>query len=144
MREVGKKLQLLLEQQMQVRVRAGADKLMPKHHWCFDIAECLVQHDDPMLLDTFGTERLHLRVNMVAENCKNIGVFDEYVLAGVTNAHAHPLTFAGAVDPVHLVGPTSRMPGAPNILLASACQNSGEHLHVGDVCFRGLPGGWFL
>ena len=42
---------------------------------------------------------------------------------------------------MHLVGPQSRMPGAPNILVASGCQCYGEHFQVGDFCFRGAEVG---
>ena len=56
-----------LEQQMQIRVRAsGTTGLKPKHHWAFDVAECLAIDDTKILLDTFGTERMHRRVKKVA------------------------------------------------------------------------------
>ena len=38
----------------------GVDKLKPKHHWMFDVAEML-QHTEAVL-DAFIIERLHLRV----------------------------------------------------------------------------------
>ena len=144
LREVGEKLMPLLEQQLRLRVQTlGNARVKPKHHWCFDIAQCMLQ-GDPMLLDTFGTERLHLRVKHIAENCRYLHAYEDYVMAGVTNVHMNSLEFPGGGSPVHLVGKQSRMPGAPNILLASGCQCHGEHFHVGDFCFRGSSGLWVV
>ena len=85
----------LLEQQLRLRVQTlGNARVKPKHHWCFDIAECMLQ-GDPMLLDTFGTERLHRRVKSIAENCKSLVAYESYVMAGVTNVHMNSLEFPG-------------------------------------------------
>ena len=131
----------LLEQQLCLRVQSlGNTRVKPKHHWCFDIAECMLQ-GDPMLLDAFGTERLHLRVKNIAENCCNLQAYEDYVMACVTNVHMNSLEFPGGASPVHLVGPQSVMPGAQHIRLASGCQCHGEQFHVGEFCFRGAEVG---
>ena len=144
LRDVGEKLMHLLEQQLRLRVQTlGNARVKPKHHWCFDIAECMLQ-GDPMLLDTFGTERLHRRVKNIAENCKSLVAYESYVMAGVTNVHMGSLEFPGWGSPVHLVGPQSRMPGAPNIIVASGCQCHGEHFHAGELCVRGSSGVWVV
>ena len=87
LRELCEPLTQLLEKQMQLRQRLSA-RVVPKHHWAFDIAECFSQTELPILLDTFGTERLHLRTKAVAEHVDNMGAFEESVLSRVVALHA--------------------------------------------------------
>ena len=70
-REAGRQLLLILEEHMQSHVRVhGGQYVIPKSHWAFDIAECMVA--DGFLVDAFTLERLHLRVKAVATNCKKL------------------------------------------------------------------------
>ena len=42
---------------------------------------------------------------------------------------------------MELIGPTSQMPVAPDIIVAEACRHCGTTLHAGDVCTRGDEAG---
>ena len=120
---------------LRVQVLGLSHVVRPKHHWAFSVAECMSSEDH--LLDTFGTERLHLRARSVAENCDNLQVFERYTMAGVTNMHYHSLE-AMSLSEVHLVGPTAQMPGSASIMVASGCRCNGEHLHIDNYCYRGF------
>ena len=138
-RSAGQQLQLLLEQHMRSHVEtSGNARVRPKGHWAFDIAEGM--QSDEFLLDSFGTERLHLRVKRVAEHCTNTDCYDEYVMQGVTNQHLNSLAERG-VATVAMVGPVAQMPGAPDICIGDKCQYFGESFSVGDFVFRGASVG---
>ena len=122
---------------LRVQVLGLSHVVRPKHHWAFDIAECMLS--DEHLLDAFGTERLHLRARVVAESCDNLQAFERYSMAGVTNMHYHSLENLQLSD-VQLVGPTCKMPGSATIMVASSCRCLGEHLHIENFCCRGLSG----
>ena len=102
----------------------------------FDIAQCMVS--DGFVVDAFTLERLHLRAKMVAENCKNLAIFEDVVMAGITNAH-----FGSMADTehwsssCHLVGALAPMPGEPNIVVADRAQYHSEQFVVGDFVYRG-------
>ena len=134
-RDAGRQLLALLQQHLQKHVEAhGNGRVRPKTHWAFDIAECMQQ--DEMLLDAFGTERLHLRVKGVAEHCKNIVAYEKSVMSGITNVHLNSLAHRG-VSTVAMLGATTCMPGAPDIRVAQKSQCFGDHFNVGDFVFRG-------
>ena len=136
LRELSEPLTQLLEKQMQLRQRLSA-RVVPKHHWAFDIAECFSLTDIPMLLDTFGTERLHLRVKHVAELTDNMAQFESAVMARLVRLHGSSLV--DRWDPTsQLLGKTAPMPGEPNILVADGCRHYGSTYHVHDFCIRGL------
>ena len=68
-RDAGRQLLAVLEEYMQQRAKLhGSRGVVPKHHWAFDIAECMVS--DGFVVDAFAMERLHRRVKPVAEHVK--------------------------------------------------------------------------
>ena len=138
LQDLSQPLMQLLEKQMQLRVRASA-RVVPKHHWAFDIAECFSQTELPILLDTFGTERLHLRTKAVAEHVDNMGTFEESVLSRVVALHASSLEdrWAPTAD---LLGKSVPLPDDPNVVVADGCRHYGATYHVHDFCYRGLRG----
>ena len=141
-REAGRQLLLTLEEHMQSHVRVhGGQYVIPKSHWAFDIAECMVA--DGFLVDAFTLERLHLRVKAVATNCKNLTVYEKSVMAGVTNAHVNLMDDTKDWgSPCNLLGPVTDWPGAPNISIADTAQYYSEVFMVDSFVFRGFVGGW--
>ena len=136
-REAGRQLLAVLEEYMQQRAKLrGSRGVVPKHHWAFDIAECMVS--DGFLVDAFALERIHRRVKPVAEHVTRLQTFEQSVMAGVTNAH-----FGQMVDnedwssSCHLLGSLAPMPGAPNIVIADRAVYHSEEFAVGDFVYRG-------
>ena len=71
-REAGRQLLLVLEEHLQSHVRVHGDRLViPKSHWAFDIAQCMVV--DGFVVDAFTLERLHLRVNGGRDKLQRLG-----------------------------------------------------------------------
>ena len=136
LRELSEPLTQLLEKQMQLRQRVSS-RVLPKHHWAFDIAECFSQTDMPILLDTFGTERLHLRVKSVAEQCDNLPHFEASVMSRMLQLHMSSIADRWAPT-AELLGATAPMPGEPNVVVADGCRHYGATYHVHDFCYRGL------
>ena len=138
LRDLSQPLTQLLEKQMQLRRMTDA-RVVPKHHWAFDIAECLSQTDIPILLVTFGTERMHLRAKYVAELCNSMQTFEESVLSRVVALHASSLEdrWAPTAD---LLGKSVPLPDDPNVVVADGCRHYGATYHVHDFCYRGLRG----
>ena len=139
-REGGRLLQATLEQHLQNHVKLnGNDKVKPKNHWAFDIAECM-QQGEP-LLDLFATERLHLRAKQVSQYACKLQYYDDMVMRGICNVHFNHLTNHG-VFTTAMSGATARMPGAAQIIVAQQCTYFGEQFEAGDFVFRGTPLGW--
>ena len=138
LQDLSQPLMQLLEKQMQLRQRLSAG-VVPKHHWAFDIAECFSQTEIPILLDTFGTERLHLRTKVVAEHVDDMRTFEESVLSRVVALHASSLEdrWAPTAD---LLGKSVPLPDDPNVVVADGCRHYGATYHVHDFCYRGLRG----
>ena len=135
-RDGGRQLQAVLEQHLQSHVRtSGNGRVRPKTHCGFDIAECMQQ--DEMLLDCFMLERLHLRARGGASHCKRLDVYEESVMAGITNAHLNTLGSQG-ISTVALVGGTASLPGAPSITISDKCEYFGEFFQVDDFVIRGV------
>jgi len=73
-----------VEQHLALHIAAyGTDKVKPKHHWMFDVAETL--KDLNVVVDAFIVERLHLRVKRQADPIKELRVYEKATLAGVIN-----------------------------------------------------------
>ena len=108
----------------------GSNRLRPKTHWGFDIAECLMTDD--VLIDAFTTERLHLRAKAVAQHCKYLGTYESAVMAGIVNAHVRAL--AGHIGPAGLEGQTAQF---ENWVLADKLRYYGLYIQVSDLVFRG-------
>ena len=121
---------------MQLRVRAGAS-LKPKHHWAFDVAECLASDESKFLLDTFGTERMHRRAKSVAENCTRLDVFEVYVMSGLVNMHLN-YNDAAWREGIELVGNMEAI--ADTLIVSSGVSVKGELLRCDEFCSRGWIG----
>ena len=107
----------------------GPDKVRPKAHWLFDVAEQLQRH--PLVFDAFIVERLHLRVKHVAEPVKNTTTFEKSVLAGVVNRQAQGLEqheFASG-----LRGQTAPFPGCIGAFIADRMDVDSLTVSVDDV-----------
>ena len=137
--DAGRQLLTLLELHLESHMKAhgGNGRVRPKTHWAFDIAQCMMSDD--YLMDTFTTERLHLRAKGVADNVKKLDCFEASVMAGITNVHFRMLS--EEAGPVGLVGATMAMPGAPHVTMADKCKYFGVYVKVGDFVFRGTVAG---
>ena len=63
----------------------GEDRVKPKFHWMFDVAEHMSRDD--ILMDQFIVERLHLLVKHHAERCDNpTKRYERAVLSGVLHS----------------------------------------------------------
>ncbi len=107
----------------------GASSIKPKHHWMFDIAGQLSRQ--PVVIDCFVVERLHLRVKPLAEQVQNTRRFEKSVMSSVLTAHGNSLREAHFCNG-GLLGPTSPLPGT-TASVADALEVSGLRLAVGDV-----------
>ena len=135
LRQVGKLMLGILEQQMQLRVRTGgAASLKPKHHWAFDVAECLATDDSRYLLDTFCTERMHRRVKKIAGNCSRLEVFEPYVMSGLVNTHLNYSDDAWRAG-VGLRGKTETL--HDGLIVSSGINVKGEFMSCDEFCSRG-------
>ena len=135
-REAGRRLLQVLEQHMQHAKAHDSARIVPKYHWAFDIAQCMVA--DGFIVDAFTLERLHIRVKGVATNCKNLTCYEESVMAGCTNAHFGSLEDDERwASSCRLLGAVAAMPGAPNMFVADRCQYLSEVFAVDSFVFRG-------
>ena len=72
------------ERHLELHVAAyGVDRVKPKHHWMFDVAEMM--QDTQVIIDAFIIERLHLRAKRQADPIKELRVYEKATLAGVIN-----------------------------------------------------------
>ena len=137
MAEAGSRLRTALEAHMAQHIRAyGLDKIRPKSHWSFDIADFLER--DEFLFDCFIIERLHLRVKAVAENIKNLHTSERSVMSGIVNDQVRRLR----VDSLSsgLLGRTAKLLGFPDVLLADHLDLQGFCVAVDDYVFYGNVG----
>ena len=142
-RDAGRQLLAVLEEYMQQRAKLhGNSGILPKHHWAVDIAQCMVS--DGFVVDAFALERIHLRAKAVAENCKNLRIFESTVMAGIANAHFGEMVQTQDWSAsCHLLGALARMPGAPNVVVADRALYHTEMFAVGDFVYRGFWVGGF-
>ena len=135
-REAGRKLELVLQQHMELLHNLGEARLRPKLHWAFDVAECLAKDD--FLVDAFTLERLHLRVKDVANLRHNLQDYETSVMHAVTTRHLNQMTGAEAwASPCKFIGQECALPGSPNIMLAEKAKHYGETFSVGNFACRG-------
>ena len=111
----------------------GPDGVKPKSHWAFDVADHLA--DDPVVIDTFTIERLHLRVRTAAEHIKHLDGYEGSVLARVINDQARTMQEEGFA--YGLVGRTAPFPGLPSARIADSLEANGVHIATGDLVSRG-------
>ena len=110
----------------------GADRVKPKHHWAFDVAEQLPEHG-LHLMDAFVVERLHLRARSVADHVSNTKVFEQALCTGLLNAQSHALQ--GDRVTLGLVGKCLRtdVGDIPQALVADAMRIGGRYIEVDAV-----------
>ena len=133
--ECGRQLRRAIAEHIQQHTRTyGLDKMRPKNHWAFDIADVL--EIATWLFDCFIIERLHLRVKAVAENCKCNESYERSVLSGVVNAHAR----RASETTMHstLIGKSAPFPGLANAFIADHVDMNGLRVSVGDYVFHGI------
>ena len=114
------------------KVQCGEDGLTPKSHWAFDIADQLAE--DPVVVDTFAIERLHLRVKAAAEHIKHLDGYEESVLSRVVNDQARA---AQSMSTTGLAGHTAPFPRLPSATVSDRLEAEGVHVHIGDIVMRG-------
>ena len=118
-----------------MRTHAGGDdRVRPKTHWGFDVAECL-QRDD-FVFDCFATERLHQRAKAVAQHCKNLTTYETSVMSGITNSHVRML--ASHVGPAGLEGEIADFHGW---VVADKLRYYGVFVQVDNFVVRGAAMG---
>ena len=71
----------------------GGERVVPKMHWCFDLAEQL--RDSDFMMDAFVIERLHLRARAIADHVQATTVMESSVCAGLVNVQANAMTTVG-------------------------------------------------
>ena len=134
MARAGGRLKAALVDHMEAHQRAhGAEKIKPKAHWAFDVAEQLTQDD--YLFDAFIIERLHLRVRNIAENIKLNHSFERSVLSGVLNDHARRALDAN--EGGGLIGAVAPLPQVDGAFVADKLEFGGFRVAVSDYVFRG-------
>ena len=111
----------------------GEDRVKPKHHWAFDIADQLMR--DTWLFDAFVVERLHLRVRASAENVKNLSMYSSSVLSGIVNYHSH--IAESCLPGCGLTGKTFSPHRHADVLLSDHMDVGGKTFSVGDFVGRG-------
>ena len=86
-----------VQRQMEQFILAnGGERVTPKMHWCFDLAEQL--RDSDFMMDAFVIERLHLRARAVADHVQNTSVMESSVCAGLVNVQANAATTMGGLE----------------------------------------------
>ena len=111
----------------------GDAHIRPKHHWAFDVCDQL--EADPMVIDAFTLERLHLRIRCQADRCCTLHNYEDTVLAGVTNVQSARAEVAA--DAIALVGKVERFPGMPSVSVSDAACCNGSAFKVGSYVCRG-------
>ena len=111
----------------------GLEKIKPKHHWAFDVAEQMAS--DETIFDAFVVERLHLRVKKVVEHLTTLGSLERSALSGAVNDHARRA--AEATHGCGLLGRTAPFPEMPTATVADSLEVGGFRCSVGDLIFRG-------
>ena len=111
----------------------GENKIRPKHHWAFDVAQQM--QGDESVFDAFIVERLHLRVKRVTENITSMVSFETATLSGVLNSHARSL--ATRKDTSGLHGRTTSSSMFQGATIADSMELGGFECAVNDVVFLG-------
>ena len=100
--------------------------------WAFDVAD---QHaTDPVVVDSFVVERLHLRVRAAAEHVKKLEGYERTVLSRVLNDQARALQIVATRG---LIGVRASFPGLPSATVSDRMEVDGVHVAVGDFVRRG-------
>ena len=132
--EASVRLRLALTEFLKEHVaQHGVERVRPKHHWAFDIAETMAT--DHFLFDAFVIERLHLRVRNIADNVSCMASFERSVLSGVLNDHARRAS--SCVSGGGLLGQSAPFPDVPTALISDKLEWGGFRAAVGDVVFYG-------
>ena len=110
----------------------GSHGLKPKSHWAFDVADQLAT--DPVIVDAFVVERLHLRVRAAAEHVRKLEGYERTVLSRVLNDQARALQIVATRG---LIGVRAPFPGLPSATVSDRMEVDGVHVAVGDFVRRG-------
>ena len=110
----------------------GRAHVKPKHHWLWDVAEQLVR--DPLVLDAFITERLHLRAKDACEPVDNTRQFERSALSGLLRNHKRALS--AGIREAGLLGPSRPLADAPHVIVADHMDANGLAVSVGDFVSR--------
>ena len=111
----------------------GADRVKPKSHCAFDVADHLA--DDPVVVDTFTIERLYLRVRTAADHILELDGHEVSALARFINDQDRTRQEEGFA--CCLVGRTAPFPGLPSARIADSLEANGVHIATGDLVSRG-------
>ena len=109
----------------------GSGRVVPKLHWCMDLADQLRGSD--FMMDAFIIERLNLRGRAIADYVDNTAACESSVFAGLVNAQAN---FEGNV--CGLLGATVPYPhpDLQHVQVADRVQLAGKRIAVGDWVHR--------
>ena len=89
---------------------------------------------DPVVVDSFVVERLHLRVRAAAEHVKKLEGYERTVLSRVLNDQARALQIVATRG---LIGVRAPFPGLPSATVSDRMEVDGVHVAVGDFVRRG-------
>ena len=132
MDQAATKLQGALQHHMLCHIAAyGKEHLKPKFNYMWVVAEQLAR--DPLVLDCFVVERLHLRGKRAATDIENTRPYERSLVTAVLHSHTNALHRDSS--PVFgLVGRTASHAG---IVVAQCLVCHGVRVHAGDRGFRG-------
>ena len=110
----------------------GTEHILPKHHWLFDICEQMLR--DPLVLDAFIVERLHLKVKDHASRVDTSVRRNRAVLSGILNQQLQDMR--GLRLNCCSLGRTCKaMPGYTGAYLAHDMDALGMRISTGDLVF---------
>ena len=106
----------------------GGERVVPKMHWCFDLAEQL--RDSDYMMGAFVIERLHLRARAIADHVQHTTVMESSVCAGLVNVQANAMTTLGGLEGA--VAPYPH-PELQHVSVSDRMQACGKHFCTGDL-----------
>ena len=112
----------------------GEDRVKPKFHWMFDVAEHMSRDD--ILMDQFIVERLHLLVKHHAERCDNpTKRYERAVLSGVL--HSQLTNVARLRRDCSMIDKTTMtLSGFPDARFGDNMEIYGMQISVSDFVFH--------
>lgn len=133
MHDASRSLRVATSDAMRLHIQAyGTDHVKPKHHWIMDLPDQFLK--DPVVLDAFVVERLHVRVKRCAEHISNHTGFERSVLASVLTSTLGAECNAGICGLEGEVGTLAEFPGAVVSRRMTIC---GHEIAAGDMVFQG-------
>jgi len=134
MKEAARLLKTATASHMEKHLAAyGESEVKPKSHWEMELWHQFMR--DPLVLDAFVIERLHLRAKRCARLISNTSAMEYSVLSALTNSilNGEEPTALGT----QLVGRTEKFPGFPQARVGDRMQCDGFVISFGDVVFHG-------